>query len=307
VAYNGKIVIHSISEHVENAGVHSGDATIIFPPERLYIKTVLKSKEIADKIVAGLKISGPFNMQFIAKQNELKVIECNIRASRSFPFISKVTGHDYIEITANVLLNNPPKGVYNTLDTKFIGVKSPVFSYNRFKGSDPVAHVEMSSTGEVACIGHDILETFYLSWLATGVKLNGKRILISVHDKFKDKLLPVIRALSTNGWSFTATEGTHDFLVNNGIQSKCVFKVSQKIEPNIQKIIITKESDLIINLPYDSFSASTDKDGFAIRRLAIDYHIPLITNFQLTEMLLESLSLYYDKLPQIKSYNEFLA
>lgn len=306
VAYNGKIVIHSISEHVENAGVHSGDATIIFPPERLYIKTVLKSKEIADKIVAGLKISGPFNMQFIAKQNELKVIECNVRASRSFPFISKITGHDYIEITALILLNDPPKNTFNTLDTKYVGVKSPVFSYNRFKGSDPIAHVEMSSTGEVACIGYDILETFYLSWLATGVKLNGKKILISIHNKFKDKLLPVVRALYVNGWSFTATEGTHDFLAGGGIQSRCVFKISDKIEPNIQNTIIKREVDLIVNLPYDSFSASTDLDGFAIRRLAIDYHIPLITNFQVTEMLLESLSLYYDKHTQVLSYNDFL-
>ena len=305
VAYNGKIIIHSVSEHVENAGVHSGDATIIFPPERLYIKTVLKSKEIADKIVAGLKISGPFNMQFIAKNNELKVIECNVRASRSFPFISKVTTYDYIAITAQVLLNNPPTQTYNTLDTKFVGVKSPVFSYNRFKGSDPVAHVEMSSTGEVACIGYDILETFYLSWLATGVKLNGKKILLSVHDRFKDKLLPVIRELHKNGWNFTATEGTHDFLVGRGIQSKCVFKVSDKIEPNIQNTITKKKVDLIINLPYDAFSASHDSDGFAIRRLAIDYHIPLITNFQLTEMLLESLALYYDKPTRILSYKEY--
>ena len=308
VAYQGKIIIHSISEHVENAGIHSGDATIIFPPERLYLKTVLKSKEIADKVVAGLNISGPFNMQFIAKHNELKVIECNVRASRSFPFISKVTGHDYIAITAMVLLNKPPQQTYNTLDTKFIGVKSPVFSYNRFKGSDPVAHVEMSSTGEVACIGHDILETFYLSWLATGVKLNGKRILISVHDRFKDKLLPVIGALCAKGWSFIATEGTHDFLVNNGIQSRCVFKVSEKIEPNIARAIAERQADLIINLPYDSFSATTDKDGFAIRRLAIDHHIPLITNFQLVEMLLESLVLYYDNQNvEVKSYKEFLA
>jgi carbamoyl-phosphate synthase large subunit len=308
VAYQGKIIIHSISEHVENAGIHSGDATIIFPPERLYLKTVLKSKEIADKVVAGLKISGPFNMQFIAKHNEIKVIECNVRASRSFPFISKVTGHDYIEITAGVLLNQPPKRTYNTLETKFTGVKSPVFSYSRFKGSDPVAHVEMSSTGEVACIGHDTLETFYLSWLATGVKLNGKRILISIHDRFKDKLLAVIRALYAKGWSFIATEGTHDFLVNNGIQSRCVFKVSETIEPNIARAIGERQADLIINLPYDSYSASKDKDGFAIRRLAIDHHIPLITNFQLVEMLLESLVLHYDdKEVRVKSYNEFLA
>ena len=306
VADNGKILIHAISEHVENAGVHSGDATIIFPPERLYIKTILKAKTIADKIVAGLKISGPFNMQFIAKNNELKVIECNVRASRSFPFISKVTGNDLIEITANVFLGNPPNAVYNTLDINRVGVKSPVFSYNRFKGSDPVAQVEMSSTGEVACIGEDILETFYMSWLATGQKINGKKILLSLDDRFKEKLLPTLKQLFRQDWEFVATEGTHDFLVSHGISSRCVFKVSDQIEPNIQQAISNREADLIINLPRDIFTSAKNSDGFAIRRLAIDYHLPLITNFQLAEMLLESLAIYHGKPMTIKSYNQYL-
>lgn len=306
VAQNGKIIIHAISEHVENAGVHSGDATIIFPPERLYIKTVLKSKEIADQIVSGLNISGPFNMQFIAKNNELKVIECNVRASRSFPFISKVTGTDLIQIASRVFLNETITETYNTLDINRVGVKSPVFSYNRFKGSDPVAQVEMSSTGEVAYIGRDILETFYMSWLSTGQKINSKKVLLSFDDKFKLKLLPVLTTLFKDGWQFVATEGTHDFLVNNGISSKCVFKISEQIEPNIHHAISTREVDLIINLPRDIHSSAKNSDGFAIRRLAIDYHIPLITNFQLAEMLLESLAIYYDKPIKVNSYNEYL-
>lgn len=305
VAYKGKILIHAISEHIENAGVHSGDATIVFPPERLYLKTVLKSKEIADTIVQGLNINGPFNMQFIAINNEIKVIECNVRASRSFPFISKVSGYDLIEITAGVLLDQPSQKNYNTLDINHIGVKSPVFSYNRFKGSDPVAHVEMSSTGEVACMGHDILETFYMSWLATGQKIHGKRVLLSVADKFKEKLLPSIKKLFKHGWEFVATEGTHDFLVENGIQSSCVFKVQDHIEPNIQNIISNRNVDLIINLPKDIFTSLKTSNGFIIRRLAIDYHLPLITNFQLAEMLLESLVLYYGKTLRIKSYREY--
>jgi carbamoyl-phosphate synthase large subunit len=279
VAYEGRILIHAVSEHVENAGVHSGDATIIFPPERLYLKTVLKAKAIADKIISELKISGPFNMQLIAKNNELKVIECNVRASRSFPFISKVTGINLIEITADVLLNNPSQTTYNTLDIDFVGVKSPVFSYNRFKGSDPIAQVEMSSTGEVAYIGHDILEAFYMSWLSTGQKINGKTILVSLDDKYKEKLLPTMLGLFNKGWKFIATEGTHDFLVGHGVQSKCVFKVSDQIEPNIQKSIINREIDLIVNLPKDAFTAANDNDGFTIRRLAIDYNLLLITNF----------------------------
>ena len=208
---------------------------------------------------------------------------------------------------SKVLLGDPPSTTFNTLDIPFIGIKSPVFSYNRFKGSNPVAQVEMASTGEVACIGYDILETFYMSWCATGVQIKGKKILLSLDDRFKDKLLPIIKVLYNSGWEFIATEGTHDFLSRHGVQSKCVFKVSDKIEPNIQNTISKKEADLIINLPYDAFSASSNSDGFAISRLAIDYNVPLITNFQLTEMLLESLSIYYDKRPKVKSYNEFLS
>lgn len=305
VAKNGKIIIHTVSEHIENAGVHSGDATIIYPPERLYLKTVLKAKEIANKIVAELKISGPFNMQFIAINNELKVIECNVRASRSFPFISKITGFDFIEIVAKVFLNLPLEKSYNTLDIDFIGIKSPVFSYNRFKGSDPIAQVEMSSTGEVATIGYDFLETFYMSYRSTFQKIKGKKILLSIDNKFKERLLPIVRELFSQEWEFIATEHTHDFLVNHGILSKCVFKVSEKIEPNIQRTIINHEVDLIINLPKNSFTAAIDKDGVIIRRLAIDYNIPLITNLQLAEILLESLSKYYDAPINVYPYKNF--
>ena len=306
VAHNGKIIIDAISEHIENAGVHSGDATIVFPPERLYIKTVLKAKEITKQIVKSLNISGPFNLQFIAKNNELKVIECNVRASRSFPFISKVTGHNLIGIVAESFLNKVSGKNYNTLDTNIVGVKSPVFSYNRFKGSDPVAQVEMSSTGEVACIGRDILETFYMSWLSVGQQIKDKRILLSLDSRYKEKLLSVISDLNKQGWEFVATEGTHDFLVERGISSKCVFKVSELIEPNIQRSIVEKQVDLIINLPKDIFTSNSDHDGFRIRRLAIDYHLPLITNFQLAEMLLQSLVLYYNKPLRINSYKEYL-
>jgi methylglyoxal synthase len=164
----------------------------------------------------------------------------------------------------------------------------------------------MSSTGEVAYIGHDILESFYMSWCATGQQIKGKTILLCLDDKFKEKLLPVVKVLFDNGWKFVATEGTHDFLVGYGILSKCVFKVSDHTEPNIQKAIAKREVDLIIDLPRDIHTSARGSDGFVIRRLAIDYHLPLITNFQLAEMLLESLAIYYDKLPTIKSYNEYL-
>lgn len=304
VAQNGAIIIDSISEHIENAGVHSGDATLIFPPERLYLKTVLRARESAAKIVQALNISGPFNMQFIAKNNELKVIECNVRSSRSFPFISKVTGHSLIEIMTKVFLGIPVTQRYNTFDCGVVGVKSPVFSYNRFKGSDPVAQVEMSSTGEVACIGKDLLETFYMSWLAVGQKIDKKTILLSVDDRFKQKLLPLIKALSLKGWKFVATHSTHNLLVKNGMLSQFVHKISTANEPNIQKPIINKEVGLIINLPGDSFNSTQNSDGFQIRRLAIDYHIPLVTNFQLCEMLLEALVVHYDRQIEVQSYRQ---
>lgn len=307
IAQNGKIVIDSISEHIENAGVHSGDATLVFPPERLYLKTVTRARDSARKIVKALNISGPFNMQFIAKNNELKVIECNVRASRSFPFISKVTGQNLVELMAKVFLGQEISQKYNTLDCGIIGVKSPVFSYNRFKGSDPVAQVEMSSTGEVACIGNDMLQTFYMSWLGVGQRVDKKVILLSVDDKYKQKLLPLVKILSDQGWQFVATGATHDMLVSNGIQSKFVFKISEQVEPNIQQPIINKSVGLIINLPRDAFNNKDNSDGFKIRRLAIDYHIPLVTNFQLSEILLESLAEFYGKEIAVQSYRELLA
>lgn len=306
IAQNGRIVIDSISEHIENAGVHSGDATLVFPPERLYLKTVNRARDIARKIVKALNISGPFNMQLIAKNNELKVIECNVRASRSFPFISKISGQNMVEIMAKVFIGEEITETYNTLDSGIIGIKSPVFSYNRFKGSDPVAQVEMSSTGEVACIGRDMLETFYMSWLGVGQRVNKKVILLSVDDKYKQKLLPLVQTLSNQGWQFVATGATHDMLVNNGVQSKFVFKISDQVEPNIQKTISSRDVGLIINLPHDAFNSDANTDGFKIRRLAIDFHIPLVTNFQLSETLLESLALYYDKPLHVESYKELV-
>lgn len=306
VAYKGKILIYAISEHVENAQINAGDATLIFPPERLYVKTVLKSKQIADNIVASLDITGPFNLQFIAKNNEIKITECNLRTSRSFPFIAKVTGIDLIAIVAASLLGDPPKATYNTFNTNFVGVRSPVFSYNHYKDSDPVADINMASTGEVAYIGHDILEAFYMSWRSTGQTITGKNILLCLDDKFKEKMLPIVKELFHNGWKFTATEGTHDFLVSHGILSKCVFKVSEQITPNVEDEIVNHHVDLIINLPRDANSVLVKGDGFIIRRLAIDNNIPLITNFQLAEMLLQSLVLYYNQPIVIKSYNQYL-
>lgn len=305
VAMNGEVVIEAIAEHIENAGVHSGDATIVLPPEKLYLKTIRRAKQVTRALAKALKIHGPFNIQFIAKENDLMVIECNIRASRSFPFVSKVTPYNFIEIAAKVLLNQYKKQTYNTLELDYVAVKSPQFSYNRFKGADPVAHVEMASTGEVACIAEDLLEAFYLSWQATGQSIKNKRLLISLPTYHKARFSKILAQLETKGYELYCTEGTHDFLSELGIGTRCVFKVREAIEPNVGTLITDNAVDLIINIPGSFPQGGTESDGFAIRRLAIDHHIPLITNEKIAELMLRCL-FELDEKPIVKSWNEYL-
>lgn len=306
VAMNGEVVIDAIAEHLENAGVHSGDATIVLPPEKLYLKTIRRAKQITKMLAKALKIHGPFNIQFIAKNNDLMVIECNIRASRSFPFVSKVTPYNFIEIAAQVLLNQYTKKPYNTLECDYVAVKTAQFSYNRFKGADPVAHVEMASTGEVACIADDLVQAFYLSWQATGQAVKGKRILVSIADEFKPKFSKLLRALEDRGYDLYSTEGTHDFLVNLGIGSHCAFKISERIEPNVGTLISENQIDLIINIPQGPSSHSLMKtDGFSIRRLAIDHHVPLITNVKIAELMLRALIELDGQSLQVRSWNAY--
>lgn len=305
VADHGVVVIEAISEHVENAGVHSGDATIILPPEKLYLKTIRNAKQIARQLAKALNITGPFNLQLIAKNNDLKVIECNVRASRSFPFVSKVTGHHFIEIATEVLLGIHKPKPYNTLEFDHVAVKNPQFSYNRFKGADPVAHVEMASTGEVACLREDLLSAFYASWQATGQRIAGKRALVSIDNEHKHKLFPLISELSEKGFTLFATEGTHEYLTQRGVGAYCVFKASEKIEPNITSLIQNHSIDLIINTPQTQGPSKQDSDGFTIRRLAIDHHIPLITNVQIAELLLRAL-VELNEEAEIYSWQEYL-
>lgn len=305
VAKEGHIVIEAITEHVENAGVHSGDATIVLPPQRLYLETIRRTKKITRGIVKALNITGPFNIQFIAKNNAIQVIECNVRASRSFPFVSKVTNHNFIEIATRVMLGHFSPSPYETLELDYVGVKTPQFSYHRLKGADPVAHVEMASTGEVACLGHDLLEAFFLSWLATEQSIPHKRVLVSIGGDKKIKLLEQLQKLEEQGWEIFATEGTNDFLCQHGIASRCVYKASEKIEPNITTLIAKHKIDLIVNIPR-GITSNHKTDGFTIRRLSIDHHIPLITNLQIAQVFLQCLSeLKLDKLP-ILSWREFV-
>lgn len=303
VADHGQIVIYAISEHVENAGIHSGDATVVLPPQRLYLETIRRSKRITKQIVESLNITGPFNIQFIAKDNDIKVIECNVRASRSFPFVSKVTNYNFIEIATKTLLGQAPKAQYQTLELDFVGVKSPQFSYNRLKGADPVAGVEMASTGEVACLGDNLEEAFYASWLATEQAVRGKNLFLSIGPDHKYKLMDEVRRLHEQGWKITATDGTRDYLKAQGVPAKLLYKLSQDSEPSVASAITKRKVDLIIVIPSGSHHR---QDGYEIRRLAIDNHIPLVTNAESAKLLLTCLAeIDLEKL-EPKSWQEFM-
>lgn len=301
VALNGKIIINAITEHIENAGIHSGDATIVLPPQRLYLETIRKTKKITRQIVAALNITGPFNIQFIAQNNFIQVIECNLRASRSFPFVSKVTGHNFITLATQAMLQPSADElrdeIYETLELDYVGVKAPQFSYARLKGANPVANVEMASTGEVAALGENLHEAYLRAWLATENKLPQKRILVSIADGQKIKLLPYLQQLDELGYEFYSTCGTHEFLSKNGVGSYFIFKASERNEPNIQTLIAERKVELIINIP-TGFVGTKHSDGFVIRRAAVDHHIPLITNSQIAQIMLQCLINFKGKYPE---------
>ncbi len=305
VANHGEIVIEAISEHIENAGVHSGDATIVLPPQRLYLETIRRTKKITQEIVRALKITGPFNIQFIAKKNAIQVIECNVRSSRSFPFVSKVTGYNFIEIATKVITGHYHHEHYETLELDYVGVKSAQFSYNRLKGADPVAHVEMASTGEVACLGHDLLQAFFASWLATGQKIEKKRLLISIGGNKKNKFSKVLSELEKQGWEIYATEGTHKHLTENGIASICLYKISERVEPNVATIISGSSVDLVISIPTDDEPLKYI-DGYQLRRLAIDHHLPLMTNVHTALLICQALCELSSDNIAIDSHREYL-
>ena len=305
VAKQGNIVIEAISEHIENAGVHSGDATVVLPPQKLYLETIRRTKRIARKIVKALHITGPFNIQFIAKNNDIQVIECNLRASRSFPFVSKVTGHNLIQIATEVMLNKHQPKHYETLELDYVGVKAAQFSYSRLKGANPVAQVEMASTGEVACIAEDLVEAFYKAWLATDQTIGEKKLLLSIADSYKMKLLPWIKQLDEKGWLIYSTEGTHQFLSQHGIASYFVNKTSEAKKPNIKDLITQRKIAGIINIPSSS-TGLQQTDGFLIRRLAIDHHIPLITNAQIAQIILQCLVSLWGKELSVESWQSLV-
>lgn len=290
VAKKGALVVYAITEHVENAGTHSGDATVVLPPQRTYIETIRRAKHIAKAIIKELRITGPFNIQFLAKDNRLQVIECNLRASRSFPFVSKVTGYNFIDIATRAMLGREVSGNYRTLELDLVAVKSPQFSYGRIKGADPISYVEMASTGEVACFGDTYSEALLKSMMAAGFRLPKKNILVSLgKEENKIKLLPGIQTLAGMGFKIFATEQTAEFLADKGVRCEKVYKISTAKHPNVSDLLEKGTLDLIINIPTHAFQREST-DGFTIRRKAIDMNIPLITNRQLADGFITALA-----------------
>jgi len=292
VAQNGEIICSAIAEHVENAGVHSGDATIVLPPQNLYLETVRRVRKIAQKLAQKLTISGPFNIQFLARENEIKVIECNLRASRSFPFASKVLSQNFIEIATQVWMGkklSPQEK--NPLEIQAVGVKAAQFSFSRLKGADPALGVEMSSTGEVACFGDTVEEAFMKSYISVGFTppSHGTKILVTL-GKVKDKadFVLIANKLQNLGFELIGTEGTAKFLQKSGLKCEIIHKISSNTHPNVADLIENKEVSMVINTP-NKFSHEEMSDGYLIRRKTIDRNIPLIQNIQIAKMLAKSL------------------
>jgi len=306
VAKKGRLFCYAISEHVENAGVHSGDATIVLPPQRTYLETMRRVKIIAKKIAKSLNITGPFNIQFIAKDNDVKVVECNLRASRSFPFASKVLKINFIDLATKIIMNKHVSEIdRSSFDLDYVGVKAPQFSFTRLKGSDPVLGVEMASTGEVACLGDDFNEAYLKSFISVGFTIPKKNILLSTGPiSKKAEFLESTRLLGKMGFKFFATRGTSDFMKINGIKSEVLYWPLEKREPNVLTYIADKKIDFVINIPKNIEKEELDND-YLIRRRAVDYNVPLITNLQLAKRFVEAI--YRTKIEDldVKSWDEY--
>ncbi len=306
VAKDGEVVAYAISEHIEFAGVHSGDATIVFPPQKLYIETIRRAKKIARQIAKGLNISGPFNMQLLAKDNDIKVIECNLRASRSFPFVSKVLKVNLIDIATKVMLDIPvEKPSKNLFDLDYVGIKAPQFSFSRLLKADPVLGVDMSSTGEVGCIGENYYDAVLQSMLAVGYTIPKKNILISSGPlRSKMELLKSARMLRERGYNLYATGGTHKFFTENGVETTLLYWPNEDKSPNTLEYIRNKKIDLVINIP-KNLTKDELKNGYKIRRDAIDFNIPLVTNARLASAFVYAFCKYEITDIPIKSWDEY--
>ena len=307
VADHGEIVMYAISEHIEFAGVHSGDATIQFPAQKLYVETVRRIKRISKQIAKELNISGPFNIQYLAKGNEIKVIECNLRASRSFPFVSKVLKINFIELATRIMLDLPVEKPHkNAFDLDYVGIKASQFSFNRLQKADPVLGVDMASTGEVGCLGDDLSEAVLTSMLSVGQRIPAKNILLSTGTpKQKVAMLDAAKMLARKGYSLFATGGTHRFLEENNIPSTLVYWPSEEgKQPQALTMLHEKKIDMVVNIPRDLSAGELD-NGYKIRRAATDLNVPLITNARLASAFIEAFcTLSIDDI-EIKSWQEY--
>ncbi len=307
VAQNGEIKAYAISEHIEYAGVHSGDATIQFPPQKLYVETMRRIKKVGAVIAKALNISGPFNIQFLAKDNDVKVIECNLRASRSFPFVSKVLKINFIDLATRVMLGLPvEKPSKSAFDLDYVGIKASQFSFSRLQGADPVLGVDMASTGEVGCIGESSSEAVLKSLLSVGQRIPTKGVMLMAGKaKHKAVMLESARQLYNRGFRIYATAGTHRFLADNGVPSTLVYKPSDEgKQPQALDILHNKEVDLAINIPRDLSSAELS-DGYKIRRAAIDLNIPLLTNARLASAFIQAFTTLSPDSVEIRSWDEY--
>ena len=307
VAKNGEILAYAISEHIEFAGVHSGDATIQFPPQKLYCETIRRIKRVSKRIAEELHISGPFNIQFLARDNDIKVIECNLRASRSFPFVSKVLKINLIELATKVMLGLPVEKLNkNLFDLDYVGIKASQFSFNRLQKADPVLKVDMASTGEVGCLGDDTNAALLKSMLSVGHRIPEKNILLSTGGaKQKAAMLDAARLLVANGYKLYATKGTAKYLSENGIENTLVYWPSEVgCKPQALDMLHNHEIDMVVNIPKD-LTAGELSNGYKIRRAAIDLNVPLITNSRLASAFIHAFcNLSLDDI-DIKAWGEY--
>ena len=306
VAQEGEVKAYAISEHVEFAGVHSGDATIVFPAQKLYVETIRRIKKIARSISKELNISGPFNMQFLAKDNDIKVIECNLRASRSFPFVSKVLKYNFIDMATRIMLGEKVESLNKSVfDLDYVGVKASQFSFARLLKADPVLGVDMASTGEVGCIGENYYEAILKSMLSVGHRIPKKNILISSGPtRSKVELLNSTRMLIEKGYNIYSTAGTAKFFKENGIDTQILYWPDEDKEPNIMEYLHDRKIDLVINIPKNHTKRELD-NGYRIRRAAVDYNIPLITNARLASAFIYAICKVDPTEIAIKSWDEY--
>ncbi len=306
VARDGEIEVYAISEHIENAGVHSGDATLVLPPQRTYLETIRRSRRIGMQIAKELQINGPFNIQFMARDNDVMVIECNLRASRSFPFVSKIFRVNFIDLATRIIMNRPTRPVDGSvLDLDFVGVKAPQFSFTRLEGADPILGVEMASTGEVACIGSDFEDAFLKAMISVGLKLPVRKVLLSTGTvESKAAFLKNTRELAAEGVSFYGTRGTAAFMETNGVPVTAVNWPLDDASPTAVDLIHSGDVDLVVNIPKDASEEELQND-YMIRRAAVDRGVPLITNLQLAQGLVQALCRKSLEDLEIKSWQEY--